>query len=48
LIRAFADRFEDFPANIDAITASEAYQLRRVDPDNPFPTSQAYPDLPIA
>jgi 3-oxoacyl-[acyl-carrier protein] reductase len=48
LIRAFADRFEDFPANIDAIMASEAYQLRRVDPDNPFPTSQAYPDLPIA
>jgi NAD(P)-dependent dehydrogenase (short-subunit alcohol dehydrogenase family) len=48
LIRAFADRFEDFPANIDAIMESDAYQLRRVDPDRPFPTSQAYPDLPIA
>jgi 3-oxoacyl-[acyl-carrier protein] reductase len=47
LIRAFADRFEDFPANIDAIMESDAYQLRRVDPDRPFPTSQAYPDLPI-
>ena len=48
LIRAFADRFEDFPANIDAIMESDAYQLRRVDPNRPFPTSQAYPDLPIA
>jgi 3-oxoacyl-[acyl-carrier protein] reductase len=48
LIRAFADRFEDFPANVDVIMESDAYQLRRVDPDRPFPTSQAYPDLPIA
>ena len=48
LIRAFADRFEDFPGNVDAIMASEAYLLRRVDPDRPFPTSQSYPDLPIA
>ncbi len=47
LIRAFADRFEDFPAQADAIMSSEAYQLRRVDPANPFPTSQSYPDLPI-
>ena len=46
-IRAFADRFEDFPAQADAIMSSEAYQLRRVDPANPFPTSQSYPDLPI-
>ena len=35
LIRAFADRFEDFPANIDAIMESDAYQLRRVDPNRP-------------
>ena len=27
--------------------ASEAYQLRRVDPARPFPTSQSYPNLPI-
>ncbi len=47
LIRAFADRFEDFPANVDAIMSSEAYQLRRVDPEWLFPTSQAYPNLPI-
>ena len=47
LIRAFADRFEDFPANVEEIINSEAYLLRRVDPDRPFPTSQAYPDLPI-
>ena len=48
LIRAFADRFEEFPARVDEIMASEAYQLRRVDPDRPFPTSQSYPNLPIA
>ena len=48
LIRAFADKFEDFPARIDEIMASDAYQLRRVDPNHPFPTSQAYPNLPIA
>lgn len=47
LIRAFADRFEDFPAHIEEIMASEAYQLRRVDPARPFPTSQSYPELPI-
>ena len=46
LIRAFADRFEEFPAKVDEIMASEAYQLRRVDPSRPFPTSQSYPDLP--
>ena len=47
LIRAFADRFEEFPARVNEIMASEAYQLRRVDPDRPFPTSPAYPNLPI-
>ena len=48
LIRAFADRFEDFPGKVDEIMDSEAYLLRRVDPERPFPISQAYPDLPIA
>ena len=48
LIRAFADRFEEFPARVDEIMASEAYQLRRVDPDRPFPMSQSYPNLPVA
>ena len=48
LIRAFSDRFEDFPDRVGEIMESEAYLLRRVDPKNPFPTSQAYPDLPIA
>ena len=48
LIRAFADRFENFPDNVDEIMESEAYLLRRVDPENPFTSSQAYPDLPIA
>ena len=48
LIRAFSDTFENFPARVDEIMESEAYLLRRVDPENPFPTSQAYPDLPIA
>jgi len=47
LIRAFADRFEDFPGRMEEIMASEAYQLRRVDPDRPFPTSPSYPNLPI-
>jgi len=47
LIRAFADRFEDFPAHVDEIMNSEAYLLRRVDPERPFPTSQSYPTLPI-
>ena len=48
LIRAFSDKFENFPARVDEIMDSEAFFLRRVDPENPFPTSQAYPDLPIA
>ena len=48
LIRAFADRFEEFPERVDEIMASEAYLLRRVDPDRPFPTSQSYPTLPMA
>ena len=48
LIRAFADRFEEFPQRVDVIMASEAYQLRRVDPAAPFTTSQSYPNLPIA
>ncbi len=47
LIRAFSDRFEEFPQRVDEIMASEAYQLRRVDPAAPFPTSQSYPNLPI-
>ena len=47
LIRAFADRFEDFPSHVDEIMASEAYLLRRVDPERPFPTSPSYPTLPI-
>ncbi len=46
LIRAFADRFEDFPGRVEEIMGSEAYLLRRVDPGRPFPTSQSYPDLP--
>lgn len=32
LIRANLDTFEDIPSNIDAIMASDAYLLRRVDP----------------
>ncbi len=47
LIRAFADKFEEFPLQVDEIMASEAYQLRRVDPEQSFPTSPSYPDLPI-
>ena len=47
LIRAFADRFEDFPAHVEEIVDSEAYLLRRVDPERPFPTSPSYPTLPI-
>ena len=48
LIRAFADRFEEFPHRVDEIMASDAYLLRRVDPECPFPTSPSYPTLPIA
>ena len=48
LIRAFADRFEEFPDRVDGLMASEAYLLRRVDPDRPFATSQSYPDLPLS
>ena len=47
LIRAFADRFEEFPPRVGEIMASEAYLLRRVDPERPFPTSPSYPNLPI-
>lgn len=47
LIRAFADRFEEFPHRVDEIMASESYLLRRVDPERPFPTSPSYPTLPI-
>ena len=47
LIRAFADRFEDFSSHVDEIMNSEAYLLRRVDPERPFPTSPSYPTLPI-
>ena len=48
LIRAFADKFEEFPDRAEEIMESEAYLLRRVDPERPFPTSQSYPDLPIS
>ena len=48
LIRAFSDRFKDFPAQVDRIMSSEAYLMRRVDPDNPFPTSPSYPTLPVS
>ena len=47
LIRAFADRFEEFPHRVDEIMASEAYLLRRIDPECPFPTSPSYPTLPM-
>ena len=47
LIRAFADRFEDFPLRTDEIMDSDAYLMRRVDPDRPFPTSASYPSLPV-
>ena len=47
LIRAFGDRFEEFPGRVDEIMESEAYLLRRVDPERPFPTSPSYPTLPI-
>lgn len=47
LIRAFADRFEDFSSHVDEIMNSEAYLLRRADPERPFPTSPSYPTLPI-
>ena len=47
LIRAFADRFEGFPARVGEIMASEAYLLRRVDPERPFAMSPSYPSLPV-
>jgi NAD(P)-dependent dehydrogenase (short-subunit alcohol dehydrogenase family) len=47
LVRAFSDRFEEFPDKVEEIMASQAYQLRRVDPDRPFTTSQSYPNLPL-
>ena len=47
LIRAFTDRFEDFPSHTGEIMKSEAYLLRRVDPERSFPTSPSYPTLPI-
>ena len=47
LIRAFADPFEEFPAWAQEIMDSEAYLMRRVDLDHPFPTSQSYPTLPL-
>ncbi len=48
LIRAFADKFEEFPNQTEEIMGSEAYLLRRVDPGNPFPTSLSYPVLPVS
>ena len=47
LVRAFADRFEEFPDKVEEIMASQAYLLRRVDPDRPFTTSPSYPTLPL-
>ena len=47
LIRAFADPFEEFPSRAQEIMESEAYLMRRVDPDRPFSTSQSYPTLPL-
>ena len=47
LIRAFADQFENFPSHVGEIMDSEAYLLRRVDPERPFPTSPSYPTLPM-
>ena len=46
LIRAFADKFEEFPGHVEDVMASEAYLLRRVDPEQPFPMSPSYPTLP--
>ena len=34
LVRAVTDRFEDFPSQTDRIMSSEAYLMRRVEPDN--------------
>ena len=48
LIRAFADKFEEFPNQTEEIMGSEAYLLRRVDPGNPFPTSLSYSVLPVS
>ena len=47
LIRAFADKFEEFPGHVEDVMASEAYLLRRVDPEQPFPMSPSYPTLPV-
>ena len=47
LVRAFADRFEEFTARAGEIMASEAYLMRRVDPERPFATSPSYPALPV-
>ena len=46
LIRAFADKFEEFPGRVEDVMESEAYLLRRVDPEQPFPMSPSYPTLP--
>ena len=46
LIRAFADKFEEFPGRVEDVMESEAYLLRRVDPEQPFPMSPPYPTLP--
>ena len=34
LVRAVTDQFEDFPSQTDRIMSSEAYLMRRVEPDN--------------
>ena len=43
LIRAFADRFEDFPANVDAIMESDAYTLRARRPGQSVPHVPSLP-----
>ena len=44
LIRAFADRFEDFPAQADSIMSSEAYLMRPGRPRQSFPHLSIIPN----
>ena len=37
MVRAVTDKFEDFPSQADAILSSDAYLMRRVEPDNLLP-----------
>ena len=48
LIRAFADRFEEFPARVEEIMSSEAYLLRRGGPRPPlFPRRRPTRTCPL-